>query len=347
MNSAVTILEALDRSRYAPVLIGVGHDGAWWVADDGSRLTPATLFGGRGAVQATPALQDGLAFRTGDRGRDPLSAPLDVVFPIIHGRGGEDGSLQGLLETANIPYVGAGALSSSLCLDKSLSKRVLRDAGLPVVPSIEFTRADVRRDAGECAAEAERSLAHYPVFVKPAMTGSSVGIQPANHRARLVECLVDAARYDLDVLVEPAVDAREIECAVLGGADPQASVLGEVISAGEFYDYEAKYERDDTQLVIPATLPGELADRLRSLATRAFRATKCWGMARVDFFVARCGDEVWVNELNTLPGFTPGSMYPLLWEASGVPLSDVVHRLIELAMQRHRERGSLATRFTR
>ena len=344
--SATTILKALDPSRYTPILIGLDHDGSWRLADPDLNLLPEAVFTSDDAARVFPALRETLAFMTGSSD-DELAAPLDVVFPIIHGRGGEDGSLQGVFEVANIPYVGASVLGTALCMDKTLSKRVLRDAGIPVLPSVESTRAAVLRDSDPLVSEVEAAFPNYPVFVKPTKTGSSVGVKKATGRVHLKECIKEAALYDLDVLVEPAAtNSREIECAVLGGHDPEASVLGEIVTAGEFYDYEAKYASDDTSLVIPAELPEETRERIRAMAIQAFQVLKCWGMARVDFFVERETHAIVLNELNTLPGFTEGSMYPRLWEASGISVPHVVDRLIELALERHREQSSLETRFS-
>jgi D-alanine-D-alanine ligase len=214
-----------------------------------------------------------------------------------------------------------------------------------VLPYAETSRHDVLVDTEPLVREVEERFPGYPVFVKPTNTGSSVGVKKATSRVHLAECIKEAARYDLDVLVEPASNAREVECAVLGGHDPQASVLGEIIAANDFYDYEAKYVNDDTRLVIPAELPERVSDEIRGMAVEAFRVLKCWGMARVDFFIDRDTGQVLLNELNTLPGFTEVSMYPRLWEASGIALPHLVDRLIELALERHREQSSLETRF--
>jgi len=344
VTSATTILKALDPARYAPVLIGVDHEERWHVAEAEHQLLPETVFSSADAVATWPSLAGGLDLRRIDGGDSVLRAPLDVIFPIIHGRGGEDGTLQGALELAKVPYVGTGVPQTAMCMDKTLSKRVLRDAGIPVLNSLEAPRHELLRSSDSFVEAVEREFS-YPVFVKPSNTGSSVGITKARTRAELENSLRNAARYDSHVLAEPAVTAREIECAVLGGHDPEASVLGEIISAGEFYDYEAKYASDETQLLIPAKLPGERTDEVRELALRAFRALKCWGMARVDFFVERESQRVWLNELNTHPGFTDGSMYPRLWEASGIALPDLVDRLIELALERHREQSSLEVCF--
>jgi D-alanine-D-alanine ligase len=340
VTSATTILQALDPARYSPILIGLDHEGQWRVLE-GADLPPEAVFDSDRTTRAFPTLRDGLEF-VKDGGGEALSRGLDVVFPIIHGRGGEDGSLQGMLEVCGVPYVGAGVMATALCMDKTLTKRVLRDAGIPVLPSHEAPR---HADPEELIARVERDF-EYPVFVKPANTGSSVGVVRAADRSELVRGIAEAARYDHWVLVEPAADAREVECAVLGGHEPEGSMLGEIGHRGEFYDYEAKYVSDSTELVIPAPIPDALADQVRALAVAAFQAVKCWGLARVDFFIDRRTERVYLNELNTLPGFTDGSMYPKLWEASGIAIPELVDRLIELALERRREQDSLVTRFT-
>jgi D-alanine-D-alanine ligase len=344
VTSATTVFQAMDPARYAPVLLGIDHDGVWRVAEPELALLPEGVFDCADAPRARPAVGAGLELLRPD-GRPALAAPLDAVFPIVHGRGGEDGSLQGLLELAGVPYVGPGVAASALCMDKALSKRVLRDAGLPVVPALEAPHAELLADPGPFVA---RAIAAYglPVFVKPSNTGSSVGVEKARGEGALRAALQRAARYDHHVLVEPAIDAREIEVAVLGDDAPQASVAGEITYAADFYDYEAKYASDRTRLWIPADLPDALSEPLRAAAVAAFRALKCWGMARVDFFVERGGGRWYLNELNTLPGFTDGSMYPRLWAASGIALPELVDRLIELALERARVQSRLVVRFT-
>ena len=344
ISSATTVLQAMDPARYTPVLIGIDQDGHWVAAEPELELLPEALFRSPKAVHGFLSLRQGLELLRG-RGSEPaLQGPLDVVFPIIHGRTGEDGSVQGLLELAGVPYVGTDVKSTALCMDKTLAKAVLRDAGLPVVPSLEGKIDQLLRDDAAFLDAIEREF-DYPVFVKPTNSGSSVGTLKARSRAHLHQGIKEAARYDLDVLVEPAIVAREIECAVLGGHTPQASALGEIRYAGEFYDYEAKYASDQTQLLIPADLSGEKSEELQELALRAFLALKCWGMARVDFFVEHSSERVYIGELNTHPGFTDGSMYPRLWEYSGIALPEQVDRLIELALLRDRQRRALEVRF--
>jgi D-alanine-D-alanine ligase len=337
--SATTVLKALDPSRYEAVLIGVDHDGTWYAASAASGLLPKGLFDSRESDRVVPALAPQLGLLRGDEG-----VTVDVAFPIIHGRGGEDGSLQGLLELAGIPYVGAGVTASAVAMDKGITKKALGHAGLPILPCEEVTRVQAMKPDETLLESLERSVG-LPAFVKPANTGSSVGVHRVTDRATLGEALRDAVRYDLRALLEPAVNAREIECAVLGGYEPEASVLGEIVPDRSFYDYEAKYLSEGSQLLVPAPLDSDLAEEIRALACRAFRAVGGWGMARVDFFLDRDTGAVYVNELNTLPGFTEISMYPMLWEASGLPLPALVDRLIELALERHHEREALEVRY--
>jgi D-alanine-D-alanine ligase len=344
--SAAAILHALDPSRYSPVLIGVAHDGAWHVAEADSQLAPDAVIGSAKARSSFAGLRAGLELLRRDDACPALAEPLDVVFPIIHGRGGEDGSLQGVLELAGVPYVGCGVLATALCMDKALTKAVLRDAGVPVVPCREISRHNALLSTSTFEDMIEEVFP-YPLFVKPTNTGSSVGVQKVRTRAHLHHAIKEAARYDHDVLVEPGVEAREIECAVLGGHAAQASQLGEVRYTAEFYDYEAKYASAGTQLLIPADVTPAQTEEMRAHSLAAFRALKCWGMARVDFFVEKRTGRVLLNELNTLPGFTDASMYPKLWEASGIGLPELADRLIELALERQRETASLEIRFSK
>ena len=274
-----------------------------------------------------------------------LAVALDVIFPIIHGRGGEDGSLQGLLELADLPYVGSGVLGSAIQMDKDIAKKLLQADGLPVVPwvLVRSTELPAGVDAAADRAVAELGL---PVFVKPASLGSSVGISKARTVDELRRGLIDAARYDEKILVERAVSAREIEVAVLGNAEPEASVPGEILPERDFYDYESKYVDEDTHLLVPAPLDEPVAERLRELAIRAFRVLEGAGLARVDFFLDRESGEIWLNELNSLPGFTEVSMYPRLWQASGLPYPALLDRLLELALERHGTRAQLERTFS-
>ena len=344
--SARSILSALDRKRYEIHLIGIDTDGRWHLADAEcplpSVLTRPTVFLPPTPGTTTLVACEGARESIADDAADGVR--LDVVFPIIHGRGGEDGSLQGVLELAELPYVGSGVLSSAMQMDKDVAKRLLAAAGLPVTPWITFVAAELERGGFAAAAERVEAEIGLPVFVKPANSGSSVGIERAESPDALVSALANALRFDRKVVVEAAVDAREIEVAVLGNDEPEASVPGEICATRSFYDYEAKYHDEATELLIPAPLEPEEADSLRTLAVAAYRALDAEGMARVDFLVERETNRAYVNELNSLPGFTSeSSMYPKLWEATGLPYPRLLDRLIELALERHDRRSKLET----
>jgi len=330
--SATSIQGALDPSRYEVVPICVGHDGRWRIGAPG--MPPeAVARGGSPLGPAVPA----------PRG---VEAGLDVVLPIVHGTGGEDGTLQGFLETAGVPYVGAGVLASAVGMDKEVSKRLLTHAGLPVVSWVTVLAGELADpEAVEARVFAEREL---PVFVKPASLGSSVGTAKVSERGALLPALRDAARYDRKLLVERAVDGREIEVAVLGPAEaPEASLPGEIRPTHEFYDYESKYVDEGTELLVPAPLDEGQTAEVRRLALETFGVLEGWGMARVDFLLDRGDERFYVNELNTLPGFTDASMYPKLWEATGLPYPALVDRLIDLALERHRRAAALETTYRR
>ncbi len=341
--SATSILAALDQSRYAVSLIGVDPGGRW-------HLAPASAAGGNladvlaKAQVYLPAAPGETTLAPADGG-NPLGelGRLDIIFPIIHGRGGEDGALQGLLELAEIPYVGSGVLSTALQMDKDFAKRVLANAGLPVTPWVTFSGAVLDRDGLRAAAEHAETEIGFPVFVKPANSGSSIGIARAENIPELIAAIADAQRYDRKVIVEASVDAREIEVAVLGNDTPEASVPGEIRSTGTFYDYDAKYRDAATELIIPAELEPEEAETIREMAIAAYQTLGAEGMARVDFLVEKGTSRLYINELNSLPGFTNVSMYPKLWEATGLPYSALLDRLIELALERHDRRSKLET----
>ncbi len=342
--SATCILGALDRERYDISLVGVDSEGSWHLASAETALRTA-LNAPRVFLSANPGPTE-LKLDQVDRS-DPSSlgplARLDVIFPIIHGRGGEDGALQGLLELADVPYVGSGVLSSALQMDKDFAKRILTSIGLPVTPWLTFGPAEFRKRGLPAAAERVEAELGLPVFVKPANSGSSIGIARAETTAELVAALADALRYDRKVLVEIAVDAREIEVAVLGNEEPEASVLGEIRATQAFYDYDSKYRDAATQLIIPAEIDPAKALAIREAAISAYLALDAEGMARVDFLVDRETGVFYVNELNSAPGFTDGSMYPKLWQASGLSYPRLLDRLIDLALDRHAERSKLET----
>ncbi|HEV8376592.1 MAG TPA: D-alanine--D-alanine ligase family protein, partial [Candidatus Polarisedimenticolia bacterium] len=315
--SARSIISNLDAKRYLVVPIGITRKGRWVTASDGAALLETGLESSVARGCFLPADPEIGGIVTSAPSEASGRTPLDVVFPIVHGGQGEDGTLQGLLDLADLPYVGAGVLASSMGMDKDVMKRIFREAGLPVVPSRTLLRPgwEARREA--VLAELPGDLG-FPIFVKPANTGSSVGITKAKSPRDLEEALDRAFLFDRKAVIEKAVDAREIECSVLGNDEPEASVVGEIVPCNEFYDYEAKYLAEGSKLLIPAPLPSTTTDEVRRLAVAAFKALDVTGMGRVDFFVTRDGGSVYLNEVNTLPGFTPISMYPKLWEASGL-----------------------------
>jgi D-alanine-D-alanine ligase len=343
LQSAASVMNALDRAKYEILPIGITPEGHWRIGSGAAQLLPQVLESGD---PVTPSV-DPVGPKLLSLAR-PLPAPaswpeVDVVFPVLHGTFGEDGTVQGLLELADVPYVGAGVLASAAGMDKDVMKRLFRDAGLPVVPWELILRSDWESHPGIVSKRIEGKL-RYPLFVKPANLGSSVGISKVHNRRELTAGLNMAAQYDRKILVEKGIDAREIECSVLGNDAPQASVPGEVVPVNEFYDYEAKYLKEGSELVIPARLTARQTKRVREVAIRAFRAIDGAGMGRVDFLLDRKTGKVYLNEINTIPGFTSISMYPKLWEASGVPYSRLLDRLIELALERHQEKSR--TRFT-
>jgi D-alanine-D-alanine ligase len=280
-----------------------------------------------------------------DRSLEPFTE-LDVIFPVLHGTFGEDGTLQGLLELADLAYVGGGVLASAVGMDKALFKDVMRANGLPTIDSLTILRGQVENEIEQVMDQVEKL--GYPVFTKPANLGSSVGITKCRGRSELYEGLLEAARFDRRILVERSVpNAREIEVSVLGNDQPQASLPGEILPGDEFYSYEAKYISDNSQLLIPASLPAEVAEQIQRLAVQAYRAIDCAGLARVDFLVNAQTQDVYINEVNTIPGFTSISMYPKLWEAAGISYRNLVDRLIGLALERKADRDRTERRFRR
>ncbi|MEZ4410444.1 MAG: D-alanine--D-alanine ligase [Polyangiales bacterium] len=346
LRSARSIVDALDRERYEPVLVGIDHDGRWHLQE-----AARTLLDPASAVLALDAAAPQVSVAPGGDGGALVVAPneapasaIDVVFPVLHGTYGEDGTIQGLLEMAGLPYVGSGVLGSSAGMDKDVAKRLLASEGLPVVDGFVLRASDGRGHL-DVAEEVERRFG-WPVFVKPANMGSSVGVSKVSGSDPLATALASAFRYDTKVLIERAHRVREVEVAVLGNDHPEASVPGEIRPTHEFYSYEAKYlDEHGAGLDIPARVSESQAAELRALAVRAFRALDLSGMARVDFFIDRDDGRVFVNEVNTIPGFTSISMYPKLWEASGLPYPALIDRLIALAMERHATRRALSTRY--
>ncbi len=372
--SARSVMAALDPQKYEVVPIGITRSGRWLTAGDPmARLAAGSTDAEASASLAGPA--DGPSTGSADgpstgpgRGSEAddqtaLTAPaanrelvpgatgqrfpaLDVIFPVLHGPFGEDGTIQGLLDLAGVPYVGCGVLASAVGMDKIISKAVFAAAGLPQARYLAFIRREWERNPADVIARIEAALT-YPLFVKPANLGSSIGISKARDAGELADALTEAARYDRRLLVEEGVpNAREIECSVLGNDDPLASVPGEVVPSNEFYDYAAKYIDGKSALLIPAPLPAPLAMQIREMAVRAYKAIDATGLARVDFLLNGATDELFINEANTMPGFTAISMYPKLWEATGLSYAEICDRLIELAVERHQDRTRSLTSYT-
>lgn len=348
LRSAMTIIDALDSDKYEVMPIGISRTGQWLTGGDPMQaLTSSSpMFHlGEGEMSSTETLDAAatseLVHKAGSSASSSVPSGVtegvDVIFPALHGPMGEDGTVQGLLELANVPYIGSGVLGSSMAMDKAVTKVILDQAGLPQLPWRLINRKDWRRDPEEIAEGIAETIG-FPCFVKPANLGSSVGISKVHNAGEFTAAMELAAHHDRRIVVEQGVNAREIELAVLGNDEPIASIGGEVRPQGEFYDYNAKYVDDTAELIIPAKLDSTLLGYLQSMAVDAFKALDLAGLARVDFFVEKDTDRVYINEVNTLPGFTSISMYPMLWEASGVPISELVDRLVQLALERYSER---------
>src|SRR6266404_6606528 len=349
LQSAASVITHLDRNRFEIVPVAIDKQGRWHLNDisllEGKKSLP--VFKDAPSVVLPPNSADTSAL-VGLGGSGAAKA-IDVVFPVVHGPLCEDGTIQGLLELADVPYVGCGVLASAVAMDKEMTKRVVRDAGLPIVSYVSLKHELWKKEEQQTAKRIEKELG-YPVFVKPANLGSSVGVHKVREQSRLNIALEDAFKYDTKVLVETAVNAREIEVSVLenpdGGGDPLVSVPGEIDPTHEFYSYEAKYlDEKGATLIIPAKLDAEQTRRVQDVARRAFSALECEGMARVDTFLDRTSGEIFFNELNTIPGFTSISMYPKLWEASGINYQHLLSKLIDLAISRHKKRKTLVREF--
>jgi D-alanine-D-alanine ligase len=366
LASAAAVFANLDKKRYEAVPIRIEKDGRWCLADRAPTAMSAAEVIEQARLDAARPLRSGRevhmiarpseetvlsidrsAGRSDDIGQATVTGlNLDVIFPVLHGPYGEDGTIQGLLELANVPYVGAGVLASSVGMDKAIMKLVFAAHGLPVGPYRVVLRHEWESARDETQQNLEAALG-YPMFVKPANLGSSVGISKAKHRSDLAAAMDLAGSFDRKIVVEAAVpEAREIECAVLGNDHPEASVPGEVIPSREFYDYEAKYIDDNSEVIIPASLEPAVADRVRELSVAAFRAIDGAGMARVDFLLDGGSGQLFLNEVNTIPGFTTISMYSKLWAATGVGYDTLLDRLIGLARERHAEKQQLRTSLT-
>jgi D-alanine-D-alanine ligase len=363
--SAASVLNAINKDRYEVVPIGITKDGRWLTAEHAERLlsgqearhlragdpdvTPAAAVLEKGQAVVVPPepvhRERGLVPFQSDahltRRASDRAINVDIIFPVLHGTFGEDGTIQGLLELADIPYVGAGVLGSAAGMDKDIMKALFRAAGLPIVKHVTFLRSEWEADRKKVQKLVESKL-KYPVFVKPANLGSSVGITKAHDRRELPGCIEEAAKFDRKIIVEEGVGgkkkAREIECSVLGNDRPQASVPGEIVPVKEFYDYAAKYLDEGSELVIPAKLTKPETKQIQQLAIAAFKAVDCSGLARVDFLLDPKTRKIYLNEINTMPGFTAISMYPKLWAATGLSSPDLIDRLIQLGLERHSEK---------
>ncbi len=342
LRSAEAVMNAVDPDKFELVPIGIARDGRWITGGDPLRQLADTSqlpLALPGQHQATDDARDIRHEEnvTLDVGSSYWARDVDVLFPVLHGPWGEDGTVQGLLELANVPYVGAGVMASALAMDKITSKQLFERAGLPLAPWTWVLRRAWQREPDAVLERIEREIG-YPCFVKPANLGSSVGISKVHHAGEFADAFSEAAHHDRKIVVEKGLDARELEVSVLGNDDPVTSVVGEIVPSNEFYDFDAKYVDGDSQLLIPAPITPEQSEQVRDIAVKAFNMIDGAGMARADFFLERPTGRVFMNEVNTIPGFTQTSMYPLLWEASGLPFRDLVTRLVELAVERHGER---------
>ncbi|MGZ4816620.1 MAG: D-alanine--D-alanine ligase family protein [Terriglobales bacterium] len=364
--SAASVLENIDKKKYDVVPIGITKEGRWLTPAHAERLlrgehkegrhlragdpdattSAAVLAKGEGVLVPPQPSSDSnslIPFETDAAARHPMeSIAVDVIFPVLHGTFGEDGTIQGLLELADIAYVGAGVLGSAAGMDKDVMKSLFKAAGLPLVKHVTVLRSQWEKDPVKVRKEIEKKL-KYPVFVKPANLGSSVGISKVHDRSELDGAMYEAAKYDRKIVVEEGVGgkngkAREIECSVLGNDEPIASIPGEIVPSAEFYDYNAKYVDEGSKLLIPAKISKKKQKEVQQMAVAAFKAVDCSGLGRIDFLVDPKTKKVYLNEINTMPGFTSISMYPKLWAASGIPYADLIDRLIQLGMERHAER---------
>lgn len=370
--SAASVLKAINPEKYEVVPIGITKEGRWVSSSHAEKLlrgeslqeesgrhlragdpettaSAAVLAKGEAVIVPPVPQSDSLVPFESTASAVDHGINVDVIFPVLHGTFGEDGTIQGLLELADIPYVGAGVLGSAAGMDKEIMKRLFKSAGLPIVKHVTILRSEWLSDFGKAIREIESKL-KYPVFVKPANLGSSVGISKAHNRQQLGPAVLTAADYDRKIVIEQGVGggkhkARELECSVLGNDEPQASIVGEIVPSAEFYDYRAKYLDEGSQLIIPAKITKKQMKDVQEMAVGAFQAVDCSGLARVDFLMEPKSEKIYVNEINTMPGFTSISMYPKLWAASGLGYPDLIDRLVQLALERHAEKKK--NRYTR
>lgn len=356
--SAESVIRNINRDKFEVVMIGITKEGKWlrfngpveklgsgeWeqiaLEENLAARQNCITNGNLGSSDSQSILPEAASARSifnaaGVGASDDQG--IDVVFPVLHGSNGEDGTIQGLFELAGIPYVGPGVLASAVGMDKAYTKIVFEKEGIPQGKYLVFNRKALKANVDDVVAKVESTLT-YPCFVKPSNSGSSVGVGKARNRQELIDTMIDAAKYDRKLLVEEFIDGREVECAVLGNDEPIASTVGEVVPCNEFYDYKAKYIDNNSKISIPADLPESTIKEVRDYAVRAFKSLDCAGLSRVDFFVHKDSGKVYINEINTLPGFTSISMYPKLWEASGIPYEELIERLIDLAIERFNEK---------
>ena len=339
--SASSIIKAIDKDKYTVVPIGITKKGRWISPQDSELALQSGRIEGKNTVILLNDPSGRALVRIDNNQRLDKSSTLeklDVIFPVLHGPYGEDGTVQGLLELADIPYVGAGVAASAISMDKDLMKTIFQQKGLPILKWLTIKRKEWQKDKEKILSIIQNDF-EYPLFVKPTNLGSSVGVTKVHKKEELDEAIDLASSYDRKILIEEGLEeVREIECSVLGNDEPQASVVGEVKPAGEFYDYDSKYIDKETQLIVPADLPDGVSRKVQEIALNAFKAVDAAGMARVDFFVSKKENKIYLSEINTIPGFTSVSMYPRLWEASGVSYPDLIDQLIQLAFERHQDK---------
>ena len=340
--SASSIIKAIDKDKYTVVPIGITKEGRWISPQDSVSALQSGKIKGKSTVILLNDPSGSALVRIDNNQRLDKSSTLeklDIIFPVLHGPYGEDGTVQGLLELADIPYVGAGVTASAISMDKDLMKTIFKQKDLPILKWMTIKRKEWQKDKEKILSLVQDNF-EYPLFVKPTNLGSSVGITKVHKKEELEKAIDLASSYDRKILIEEGLEeAREIECSVLGNDEPQTSVVGEVKPAGEFYDYDSKYIDKETQLIVPADLPDGVSRKVQEIALRAFKAVDAAGMARVDFFVSRKENKIYLSEINTIPGFTSVSMYPRLWEASGITYSELIDRLIQLALERHQDKN--------
>ncbi len=339
LTSAASVISALDPSEFEITAIGITKEGRLASKAEVRKMLPVHLQGKIAAYNALETRDSRIRLTSVSDGKEGGLALPEIIFPLLHGPYGEDGTIQGLLEIAGLPYIGCGVLASAVGMDKDVAKRLFEPAGLPVAPYLVVSSRDLIRRLESVKRTVAREFG-YPVFSKPANLGSSVGVRKIHSEKEFDAAVKYSAQFDRKILIEKGVDARELECAVLGNDDPEASAVGEVIPSREFYDYYDKYFSPDSRLEIPARIPERKAAEAQDIALRAFRAIDGSGLARVDLFMDRKTGKIWLNEVNTMPGFTPISMYPKLWAAKGIPFEELVRRLVRLGLERHEERNA-------